>query len=255
MVSSLASSAEIERRIAAAVAAERASTAETLKALSAISVEVLDRVGKAMDDFRAIMTASRKELEAEFKKATAGSRIATPAVRPRPHNGVGVATGKASTPVALGPNLTGPERELLAALAWWQARGHDTPTRPQVCAIAQWKVTSGHIKNVAGSCRTKGLIDYPQNGHLELTEAGIALAPEPPQLGLIESLRSILTGPQITVFNDLIANGEAGSNEELAQRVGWEPTSGHVKNVLGSLRSLEVIRKRAPIGLQEWVKD
>jgi hypothetical protein len=253
---------EIRRVVSAAVDAERATMAASLQALSRVTTETVERLGHAMDDFRTAMITARKQIETEFKKAMAGSQGHSGPRRPAMEakassNGSGLATGEASKPVAppspQDDGLKGPERELLRALRWWHDRGFSEPTRPQICAIAGWRVTSGHIKNVCGACRTKNLISYPSDGHVSLTHEGYKLAPAAPEQGLIASLRGIMTGPQATIFENLLADGEAGSNEELAQRVGWEPTSGHVKNVLGSLRSLEVVRKRAPIGLEPWV--
>ncbi len=165
-------------------------------------------------------------------------------------------------PLAPKPNghasdLTGPQRQLLAALAWWRAAGKDEPSRAQVAAIAGWRVTSGHLKNVAGSCRSAGLIDYPSDGRLQLTEAGAAVAemPDGPH-ALTERVRSVLSGPQTLVFDALLSAGKALDRDSLARRVGWEPTSGHVKNVLGSLRSLELITYPAAgvVELEDWVQ-
>jgi hypothetical protein len=148
-----------------------------------------------------------------------------------------------SSPAAGGDGtLSGPQRQMLQSLAWWAAMGHDQPSRVQVAAICGWRVTSGHIKNVAGSLRTLGLIDYPSNGSIALTKEGKAAAPSPDTSATLEaSVRSILTGPQLQVFENLPDDGAALTRDEIAAACGWETTSGHIKNVLGSMRSLEII--------------
>lgn len=161
------------------------------------------------------------------------------------------------SPAASGDgSLSGPQRQLLQALAWWARMGHQNPTRVQVAVIAGWRVTSGHMKNVAGSLRTLGLIEYPSEGAITLTVTGAAAAPAPDTSATLEdSVRAILTGPQRIVFDNLPKSGEAISREEIANRCGWEPTSGHLKNVLGSMRSLEVIEypSQGQVARAEWI--
>ena len=115
-------------------------------------------------------------------------------------------------------------------------------SRVQAASLCGWRVTSGHLKNVAGSLRTLDLIDYPGEGMMALTAEGVAHAPEPDTSTTLEdSVREILTGPHRQAFENLPRDGSPMSRDEIAQACGWEPTSGHVKNVLGSMRSLEVI--------------
>ncbi len=213
------------------------------------------------------LTASAKELERRQSAAVAalgGESVSLPAVA-QPHR----RPTPAPAPVQRRPApvrearqsegdaaLTGPQRQMLRSIAWWNAMGHDAPTKAQVAAIAGWRITSGHLKNVAGSLRTAGLIDYPQPGRFSLTDAGRAVAPEPDMSASFhDSLRGTLTGPQRLVFDHLLETGGDLSREDLARAVGWEPTSGHVKNVLGSMKTLEVIDYPVPgrVELAEWV--
>jgi flagellar biosynthesis/type III secretory pathway protein FliH len=154
-------------------------------------------------------------------------------------------------------NLTGPQRQLLKALAWWKVMGHDRPSRPQVAAIAGWRITSGHLKNVVGSLNTAGLVTYPAQGVLEMTPAGAAAAPEPDlSVTLHEGVRSVLSTPQKQIFDTLMKHhGGPMPREAIAQKIGWEPTSGHLKNVIGSLRTLEVVEYPAAgqVALANWV--
>jgi hypothetical protein len=180
------------------------------------------------------------------------ARIATPPATPSPRRTPSPPAG------GNGSSLTGPQAQLLRSLAWWKAMGHDRPTRVQVASIAGWRVTSGHLKNVAGSLRTLGLIDYPSEGAMAMTAAGEAAAPTPDTSATLEeSVRAILSGPQRQVFDNLPLDGAALTREEIAQACGWEPTSGHVKNVLGSMRSLEVIEYPAQgnVARAEWLAE
>jgi len=151
--------------------------------------------------------------------------------------------------------LTGPETRVLGALSWWAGMDVPAPSRAMVAGIARWKVTSGHLKNVLGSLSTKGLITYPEPGRVALTEEGFASAPEPQQGDLHTSVRAILTGPQQAAFDALRRMGET-SREELCAAVGWNPTSGHPKNVLGSMSSLELIEypRQGYVRLVAWLR-
>lgn len=194
------------------------------------------------------------------QQALAGLRVDGPApvatpITPSPNPKPSTAAPKAAT--SSDGSLSGPQRQMLASIAWWVAMGHPQPSKAQVAAVAGWKITSGHLKNVAGGLRTAGLIDYPVAGHFALTKAGEAAAPAPDMTAdFHDRLRSTLSGPQRSAFDALLQTGGPASRENLAAACGWEPTSGHVKNVLGSMRTLEIIDYPAPgmVDLQPWVR-
>lgn len=154
--------------------------------------------------------------------------------------------------------LSGSQRQFLGAIAWWEAMGHHEPSRAQVAAIAGWRITSGHLRNVASSLKTAGLIEYPRPALFALTDLGRKFAPPADtSRGLHDSLRSTLDGSQQQAFDYLrsYGNGTAIEREVLAEACGWSPSSGHVRNVLSSLRTLEVIDypERGKVALQEWL--
>lgn len=161
----------------------------------------------------------------------------------------------AKTAPATIDGLTGPEMRMLEALAWWDAVGQASPSRAMLAAIAGWKIKSGHIKNVLGALSTKGLVSYPAPGRVAMTDAGRKEAPAPALGDLHEAVRKAMTGPQAAAFDALRRLGET-SREELCAAVGWNPTSGHPKNVLGSMSSLELIEYPRPgyVRLVEWLR-
>lgn len=153
--------------------------------------------------------------------------------------------------------LDGPQKRLLGALNFWRALGRPPATRAQAAAVAGWKVTSGHLKNVAGALHTKGLIEYPTPGTMALTPEGKRLAPAlagPPNV--LDRVRTILDGPQRQVVDYLAGHGGLPSRADVATGCGWNPSSGHVKNVLGSLHTLKVIEYPTPgvVTLAEWAR-
>jgi len=155
-------------------------------------------------------------------------------------------------------SLSGSQRQLLGALAWWARMGHDAPSRPQIAAIAGWKITGGHLGNVIGSLKTAGLVDYPNQGSVALTSAGTVAAPEPDaSLTLHDGIRGVLSGSQRQIFECLLANGYALSREQIADACGWDSGGGHLGNVIGSLRTLEIVTypSRGQVELQNWVTE
>lgn len=163
----------------------------------------------------------------------------------------------ASNPVAADGELSGSDLQMLGAIAYWDALGFKSPTRVQVAAVAGWRVTSGHLRNVAGSLKTRGYIDYPSDGKIALTDAGAAVAPAADtSTSVPNQIRKTLDGSQRQAFDFL--QGTAGrecTREDLAQGCGWTPTSGHLRNVLGSLRSLEIITYPSDgrVAVADWV--
>jgi hypothetical protein len=227
------------------------------------TVDMLAQLGERLQPLMAFLgdelkvaKANKPKLDIEFTSSSSLGMPAKAATNPKPAKLVDRPL-RSPSPAASGDgSLSAPQLQMLRSLAWWAAVGHETPSRVQVAVICGWRVTSGHIKNIAGSLRTLGLIDYPSNGAISLTPAGAAAAPAPDTgATLDDSVRSILTAPQLQVFTNLPADGSAMTRDEVAQACGWEPTSGHVKNVLGSMRSLEVIRypTQGQVARDQWL--
>jgi hypothetical protein len=170
-----------------------------------------------------------------------------PPVQPTRHQPSPAASGDGT--------LTNPQRQLLKALAWWSRMGHDNPSRPQVAAIAGWKVTAGHLRNVVGSLNASGHT-VSKDGHIALTDLGAAAAPEPDMgVTLVDGLRGVLTNPQKQIFEVLLESGSAMTRADLATSVGWDANAGHLRNVIGSMRTLEIIDypSSGMVELQAWV--
>jgi hypothetical protein len=191
--------------------------------------------------------------------ASVFEKSGSPAVRPAdttPDRRAAPVQRREPSPAASGDgNLTNPQRQLLKALAWWSRMGHDNPTRPQIAAIAGWAVNAGHLRNVVGSLNSSGLTVSSQ-GRVALTDSGRAAAPEPDMgVTLHDGLRSVLTNPQKQIFETLLSNGAAMSRADIAQACGWAADAGHLRNVIGSMRTIEVIEypSSGMVAFQEWV--
>lgn len=156
-------------------------------------------------------------------------------------------------------SLTGPQRHLLAALAWWAATGHDEPRRPQVAAIAGWTADGSNLRNRLSELHTKGLVIYPRDGFVRLTAEGAAIAPAP-DLGtnMIDGVRKVLTGPQLVLFNKLLELGGGPiDRDNLAAHVGWEPGGSNLRNRLSELKTREVVAypTKGTVQISDWLQE
>lgn len=209
------------------------------------------RLGKKLLDYAAAFAESDGGTQSMAAPAPLQSvpRVAAAPVRREP------------TPARASPEgdgtVTGPQIKVLGALAWWAAMGKETPLRPQVAAICGWAASSGHLKNVLGSLSSAGLVTYPAAGQVQMTPAGAAVAPEPDMsMTVIDGVRAVLTGPQKLLFEALLPGGQIPMDRPaLAEAVGWAPTSGHLKNTLGSLSTLQVVTypSKGSVALSGWI--
>ncbi len=154
--------------------------------------------------------------------------------------------------------LKGPMRKLLQALAWWAAMGHPDVSKVQAATKCGWKVTSSNIRDRLSELSSRQLVIYPSPGRVQLTEAGRRAAPAPDMGGsLVESLRAILKGPQLKLF-DILSRQRSRSmmKPDLAVAAGWSPDSSNIRDRCSELSSMEIIEYPSPgmVRLQEWVK-
>jgi hypothetical protein len=150
------------------------------------------------------------------------------------------ATGRAAS-------LPKPEQRVIDALAWWEAFGITPTTRVQAGVVARYSSTSGGFKNLLGKLRNQyGLITYPSEGTIALTDEGraLAVAPQLPRTNeaLQEAFLVQIKPAQARVLDAVLrAYPRALTREEIGEQTGYSPDSGGFKNLLGSLRSFSVI--------------
>jgi hypothetical protein len=194
---------------------------------------------------------------------------AIPASSPSPRTSPGPLGHKSSTEAAknkaqrqvldqlAGVALTGPQVTILQSMAWWKHMGHDTPSRPQIAAIAGWKANSSHLKNRLSELSTKGLVEYPEPSRVRMTPAGIAAAPQPDvSRTMVDGIRAVLTGPQLAIFNALLPSRTAPlTRSSIARLCDWEPGSSHLKNRLSELSAMQIVTYPAPgvVALSDWI--
>jgi len=145
--------------------------------------------------------------------------------------------------------ITAPMAKILSALKVWQQLGKNEPTREMVAALAGYSPSSGGFKNLLGTMRSQARIDYPTPGTISLLIAW-------EKMNVTEAVslfRNRLTKPQFRICKAL-GGGKMMSRAQLAQKSGYEQTSGGFKNLLGQLRTLDVLRYPEPgsVQLTDW---
>lgn len=143
-----------------------------------------------------------------------------------------------------GESMAAAERKFLTVLA---QRGQPL-TRNKIAIFAGYSVKSGHIDNTLGALRSKGWATGGNSG-VKITESGLQALGEFEPLPTGEQLRAYWLGEVdkagstflkilFDVYPDTI------SRNDLAEKAGYSPSSGHVDNTLGRLRSLDLAEGR-----------
>lgn len=147
--------------------------------------------------------------------------------------------------IAIG-EVSAPIRKLLNAVAWWNAFGLEAPTSNQVGFIAGYAPTGGTFKRYRGDARTRGLISYPGDGRLALTDEGrsIAQGPDaPPTIAALHAaVRENLDTPLVKLLDPILAAyPHAIAADEVGRAAGYEASGGTFKRYRGTLKTLEII--------------
>jgi hypothetical protein len=144
------------------------------------------------------------------------------------------------------PAISRPQQSILDSLAWLEVSGIDQATRNIAGFLAGASPRSSAFTNNLGALRTSGLIDYPGQGLVALSDAGRDMAHRPPAPPTSEHLHMMiyqrLPRPQAAILDALIAAyPESLSRQATADLAGASPTSSAFTNNLGALRSIGLI--------------
>jgi hypothetical protein len=151
------------------------------------------------------------------------------------------------------PGVSGGGAKILDALAAL----HPTPaSRTQVSVMAGYSASGGGFRNYLGSLRTGGLIHYPGNDLVALTDAGVemmrdAIAAAPRTSAAIVSMWMSKLKSESRVLHELVgAYPKTVTRSDLASWLGMSTTGGGFRNYLGKLRSLGLIEYTSDGGVR-----
>lgn len=144
--------------------------------------------------------------------------------------------------------LSKSERKILNSIAWLNSIGIDEPEITAVAFLAGYKVGGGAFNNPKGALRSKGLIEY-RSKSLVLTDAGRELAEAPAGTltteELHEKILERLPGAEKKLMQVILDSyPNEISNEELAEKTGYQIGGGAFNNPRGRLRTLGLIEYR-----------
>lgn len=137
---------------------------------------------------------------------------------------------------------------IVNALAWLEAMGLERPSRSIVAAVAGVSPKSSSFKNDVSRLSSLGLVSYPAQGDLTLTESGAEIATMPEQTLTLDDIHAAwrncpaLRPAHIKLLDAAIeVYPESLSREELAERVGVSVLSSSFKNDVSRLSAMRLI--------------
>ncbi len=267
--------AQLERELKTATTALAAEIAEASRATKVreVPVPTLDiktiemmyaHVTKLEDDAKQVI-AQGAAMRRTLSEAKAGAPATPPKRTPRedPMEAFGDPATAHATPKPAKPKtvhvagkdvfsspfkLEPAHQKILTAVAWfWQVLGVGDPALVAVSRITGYAARGGRFRNLCGSLRSAGFLDYPAKGLLALTDMGWnAVKPAPPRartaLEVQNAVRAELEPAAIKILDELIGRyPHPVTVAALAQGTGYEAGGGRFRNLCGHLRSLYLV--------------
>lgn len=202
-----------------------------------------DRAAQAGMDLRVVVGEVRQILETA--RAIAAQRPTTPprAVAPAP------SPRRQPAAVAHEGGLPPSERRILTALA----QHPEGRTLRQVAILTGYKRSGGRFQNLMGALRTAGYLER-QGDLARITDAGlVALGewdPLPTGADLLDYWLRQLPASEAKVLQAVATHGRLGK-DELAAATDYDAAGGRFQNILGKLRTLELVTRGWPAALSE----
>lgn len=149
------------------------------------------------------------------------------------------------------PDLSGPEKRILNAIAWMESIGISEPEQTAVAFLAGYTTGGGAYNNPRGRLNQRGYIRYISGDKLALTDEGRVHATAPLQAldkdELQKQVMERLPGPEQKILRVLLESyPSAVSNEECALKSGYTAGGGAFNNPRGRLRTLGLIDYPSP---------
>lgn len=221
----------------AAVAAFRGSA----QAFARVHAEMDDHVDAVAKQGEVVQEVATRILQRESVPPTA-----VPSTPRAPANPQGVAGSKEDPPSDV--EVTPARRRLLGALAELAAIGVPSAPKNQLALWAKVSPKSSGFANNLGALRSQGLIHYPEQGRVALTEEGKEWVPAETKAvpasteGLHQRVKELLTPARWRVLAPLLnVYPRPLSRDVLAQQAEVSAASSGYANNLGALRSLGLI--------------
>lgn len=153
-------------------------------------------------------------------------------------------------------DLTAPQQRVIRSLLFWHGRDKPAPTRAMVAGIAGYSPGSGGFNNLLGGLKSLGLIDYPAPGTVSIVgNTGFHDIIDEHEARQI--LSDTLSTPQKKIVAVLASQKFTMTRDEVARASDYSAGSGGFNNLLGSLRTLDIITYPAKgcVSLTDWARE
>lgn len=142
--------------------------------------------------------------------------------------------------------LTGPQRKILNALAWFETIGQSSPLKKAVAILAGYSPNGGGFTGPLSRLSTMGYIKYESDSRMTLTADGRSYAAYPDSALSVQDIQSqvlsILDGPGKRILRPLLdVYPQSMSKEDLAIAAGYKPGVGGFTGPLSRLRTMGII--------------
>lgn len=143
-------------------------------------------------------------------------------------------------------DLSGPQRRILNALAWFESIGQSSPLKKAVAILAGYSPKGGAFTGPLSRLNTEGYIKYESAGRLCLTDKGRSSAEYPQTALTVDDIQSqvmsILDGPGRRILKPLLeCHPSAMHKDDLAISAGYTPRAGAFTGPLSRLRTMGII--------------
>lgn len=142
--------------------------------------------------------------------------------------------------------LTGPQRKILNALAWFETIGQASPLKKAVAILAGYSPNGGGFTGPLSRLSTMGLIKYESDSRMTLTADGRGYATYPDSALSVQDIQnqvfSILDGPGKRILRPLLeVYPDSMSKVDLAAAAGYKADAGGFTGPLSRLRTMGII--------------
>ena len=142
--------------------------------------------------------------------------------------------------------LTGPQRKILNALAWFETIGQASPLKKAVAILAGYSPNGGGFTGPLSRLSTMGFIKYESDSRMTLTSDGRGYATYPDGALSVQDIQnqvfSILDGPGKRILRPLLeVYPDSMSKVDLAAAAGYKADAGGFTGPLSRLRTMGII--------------
>jgi uncharacterized protein len=256
--------AKLKQEIARRPVEQKIQVEEKIVEIPVVKDEQIVQLKSALDTLSGISAALSACLASATRKPVPSPIRPRPVVatapRPRPMAQLRPTSQLRPVPQNGDAELSNAQIKVLSRLVeLMECTGREMVKKEQLAAWAEYSPNSGGFNNYLGSLRSAGLIEYPEGGHVTITDTGRQHAQpgEAPASSeeMLERAKRVLGGSEAKLLEILHESREQCSKTDLAEAAGFSPNSGGFNNYLGHMRTLGFVEYPQPgqVKCADWL--